>query len=51
MLCVQAELISTRLLSKDDKQDMLNGDLPLDTLVAHVKTWKDQGLNNYVTGI
>ena len=40
MLCVRADLISTRLLSKDDKNDMVNGQLPLEALVLHVELWK-----------
>jgi len=41
---VSPRLIATRLLSEDDKQDMLNGDLSLEVLEAHVNVWKEMGL-------
>ena len=47
MMCVKAELISTRLLSIDDKQDMLRGDLPIEALIAHVKLWIKAKLPDY----
>lgn len=47
MLCVKAELISTRLLSKEDKQDMLNGHLSDEALFFHIKHWIDGGMINY----
>lgn len=50
MLCVKAELISTRLLSKDDKQDMLNGLVPIDSLITHVKCWIAAGMPDYANG-
>jgi hypothetical protein len=50
MLCVKAELISTRLLSDEDKQDMLNGRLPLEALIAHVKIWISNGMPDYAHG-
>lgn len=50
MLCVKAELISTRLLSKEDKQDMLNGFLPIDALLTHVKIWRDNKMPDYANG-
>jgi hypothetical protein len=43
-------LIATRLLSEDDKHDMLNGDLPLETLICTVKTWMDAGMPDYAHG-
>ena len=51
MLCVKADLIRTRLLSEEDKHDMLNGDLPIDTLVCGVKTWMDAGMPDYAHGL
>lgn len=50
VMCVRADLISTRLLSEDDKQDMLNGDLTIDDLLVHVKVWKEHGMCNYADG-
>lgn len=47
MLCVRAELISTKLLSREDKTDMLNGDLPLESLVCHVKVWIANDMPDY----
>lgn len=49
-MCVRADLISTRLLSAEDKQDMLNGDLPIESLMTHVKVWKENGMCNYADG-
>lgn len=49
-MCVRADLISTRLLSAEDKQDMLNGDLPIESLMTHVKVWKEYGMCNYADG-
>ena len=50
MLCVKADLISTRLLSKEDKQDMLNGLVPDETLFVAVKCWMEAGMPNYAIG-
>jgi hypothetical protein len=50
MLCVKAELISTRLLSNDDKQDMLAGLIPDETLVTAVKCWMEAGMPDYANG-
>lgn len=49
-LCVKAELISTRLLSKEDKQDMLNGLVPVETLMTAVKCWIKAGMPDYANG-
>jgi hypothetical protein len=49
-LCVKAELISTRLLSKEDKQDMLNGLVPVETLMTAVKCWMAAGMPDYANG-
>jgi len=43
-------LISTRLLSKEDKQDMLNGLIPIDCLLEHVKVWKQYKMPDYANG-
>ena len=50
MLCVKAELISTRLLSPEDKQDMLNGHIPVESLITHVKLWMASGMPDYAHG-
>lgn len=47
---VSPNLISNRLLSKDDKQDMLNGNLSFDVLKLHVTVWRDNGMPNYSAG-
>lgn len=48
--CVRASLISTRLLSDDDKQDMLNGDLPTEAIETGVKLWMKAGIPDYAHG-
>lgn len=50
MLCVKADLISTRLLSKEDKQDMLSGLVPDETLFVAVKCWIEARMPNYANG-
>jgi len=47
---VSPRLISERLLSKEDKNDMLNGLIPDDALDCHVKVWKQYGMCNYADG-
>lgn len=47
---VPPRLISERLLSDADKKDMLDGELTLDCLDWHVKTWKEYGMCNYADG-
>ena len=49
-LGLSPKLISTRLLSKEDKQDMLNGLLPDEALECHVKCWMEAGMPNYAEG-
>jgi len=43
---VSPALISTRLLSTEDKEDMLNGDLSRETLECYVKDWIDYRVTN-----
>jgi hypothetical protein len=50
MLCVKAELISTRLLSEDDKNDMVQGLIEVDSLVTAVKVWMSHGMQDYANG-
>ena len=49
-LGVSPKLISTRLLSKDDKDDMLNGLIPDDALECHVQVWIKTGMCDYTNG-
>ena len=50
MYCIKAELLSTRLLSKEDKQDMLDGLISIECLASHVAVWKEDGMPNYSEG-
>lgn len=47
-LCVRPVLITQRLLSKEDKQDMKQGDLPIESLKCHIITWLNNGMPDYV---
>jgi hypothetical protein len=40
--------ISTKLLSKEDKQDILNDLIPMETLKLAVRLWNDAGQLDYV---
>jgi|FreactTroBogLake_1042271.scaffolds.fasta_scaffold07702_2 hypothetical protein len=48
-LGVSPTLISTRLLSEEDKQDMMDGKLPLDALELHIRVWISNKTPNYVS--
>lgn len=50
MLCVKEEMISTRLLSEEDKQDLLDGNIPIESLITHVKVWIANGMPSYAHG-
>lgn len=50
MLCVKAELISARLLSKEDKTDMLAGKITVESLIEAVKAWMLSGMPDYSNG-
>lgn len=50
MMCVKAELISTRLLSKEDKDDMLAGLISEEVLVTAVSVWIKAGMPDYANG-
>ena len=43
-------LIATRLLSEQDKQDMLDGLISDEMLETAVKVWIDSGMCNYADG-
>ncbi len=47
---VAPKLISNRLLSKEDKNDMLEGLISFETLDCHVKVWKEYGMCDYANG-
>jgi hypothetical protein len=47
---VAPKLISERLLSKDDKEDMLAGLISFETLDCFVKVWIEYEMCNYVDG-
>lgn len=49
-LGVEPRLITTRLMSEDDKQDMRDGNLPVKSLECHVKVWKQNGMCDYAHG-
>ena len=41
-------LVATKLLSKEDKNDMRNGLLPIEVLDAHIKNWAFLKMPDYV---
>lgn len=43
MFCLEAQAISEKLLSLDDKHDMMNGDLAIESFLMHVKIWAQNG--------
>jgi hypothetical protein len=47
---VAPKIISQRLLSSNDKDDMLAGLITFDTLDCFVKVWKEFGMANYTDG-
>ena len=47
---VSPTLISMRLLSKQDKHDMLSELVPDETLEAAVKCWMEAGMPDYANG-
>ena len=49
-LGVSPKLISTRLLSADDKQDMLNGLITPEQLLVAVKVWISNDMPDYANG-
>ncbi len=44
------KLISERLLSQEDKEDMKNGLLPEISLEAHIRAWMGAGSPDYANG-
>lgn len=47
---VPPKLISERLLSEEDKADMLSGEIAAQTLDCHIATWVEFGMCNYAEG-
>lgn len=47
---VSPRLITTKLLSEQDKQDMRNGEPPQEALTNHVEAFRDAGLPNRRAG-
>ena len=48
---IAPRLISERLLSKEDKQDMLNGLVPADALETAVRCWMAAGMPDNANGL
>lgn len=47
---VEARLVTTRLMSEEDKQDMREGNLSAKALDCHIKVWKENGMCDYAHG-
>jgi hypothetical protein len=47
---VSPKLISNRLLSTQDKHDMINGLLDTNSLETGVRVWVDSGMPDYASG-
>lgn len=50
-LGVSPALVATRLLSDEDKQDMQNGDLTIESLECAIKSWMFNGMPDYANGL
>lgn len=50
MICVKSELISARLLSDLDKDNMLLGLISIESLIVFVEVWRDNGMPDYAHG-
>lgn len=44
---VRAFLITNKLMDADDKNDLRNGDLSVDSLEAHIRVWREDGMKDY----
>ena len=49
-LCARPELIVTRLLSEQDKENMRQGNVPIESLECHIKAWINNGMPDYAHG-
>ena len=47
---IEPKLITTRLMSEEDKQDMREGNVPVPSLRLHVELWIKAGLPDYAHG-
>jgi hypothetical protein len=47
---VSPKLIAERLLSKEDKEDMMNGLLSIETLDVAIRAWINASMPNYALG-
>lgn len=47
---INPRLITTRLMSEDDKNDMRRGELPIESLDLHVELWITSGMPDYAHG-
>jgi len=50
-LGISPKLIAERLLSAEDKDDMMNGLLTVDALKTHITIWIENGMPDYVQGV
>lgn len=46
-LSVEAQQVIDGLLSSDDEQDIINGDVPVESLRLHIKLWVEAGKPHY----
>ena len=49
-LGVSPKLISMRLLSDEDKQDMLDGKIDIEELSVAIRAWMDNSMPDYANG-
>ena len=47
---IEPRLITTRLMSEEDKDDMRYGELPINALNLHVEVWIKAGMPDYAHG-
>lgn len=50
-LGVSPRLISTRLLSDEDKESMLSGELTIEALMCAIGAWMGAGMPDYAHGL
>ncbi|CAB4127159.1 hypothetical protein UFOVP260_18 [uncultured Caudovirales phage] len=48
---IELRLITTRLMSEEDKDDMRRGELPIEALNLHVEVWIKTGFPDYSHGL
>jgi hypothetical protein len=48
-LAATPQQVLDNLLSVEDQQDIINGDIPNECLRAHIKAWLIQGMPHYAT--